>query len=1178
MWAGFLARCQYPLARTIVPNYTGHKTQGKFAWNKARLRDARLRMNAPRDADQGCCKHVEEMSLGRCAMRMVLMRPHSATYRTVLGGRSLLMALLRQSWYALTARVILAFSVMMLLFVGTAPLLASSAEASTTYLYVNAFGVSYGTCPSSNPCNLSYALSQASSGDILVLLQNVNGPIDLGQYPGISSLTLLGASSGIKIKRPSAQSTIVVPAGKTLNIFGLTVEPALASAGGAIYNSGTLNLRYSTIGEAMSSVSLSVSGSAPLGGGIFNAKGGTATIVGSTIANIVATPTITSNFPNGYAAGVGVYNDGTMTIRRSTIADNKMFTGGALDPLVQGVGVYNEASLALVDSTVADNGVYISSGTTANVKGGGVYNAGLTTMISSTVAGNLAQATATGASVSGGGIYSSSVSTGTFPALAAAASIIADNGTTGTNNCAPLSSSPYPVQSLGFNVTNSGATATLPASECGLTSQNDQPNSNPDLGSLANNGGPAWTMMPGSSGSGNYVIPQQQQVTSPFESAPYTLCPGLDERWYVRPAPGETQCSVGAVEPGSVAPSRPVFTSVDSATFTVGTPGSFPVTASGVPAPTFSLTGTLPSGVSFASDGLLSGTPAPDTASGGGSPKAYYVSITASNGDTPDTVQNFKLVVQPAQPTVALTVTPTATALGSPVVYSASVAGNSGPPTGNVQFFVLEFSYSPTGPLPYEAPLCSATLAPSASLPGTSTASCSSSAAPLGSEDSVAALYSGDSSYAGASVSTSLYVTSRLAITPPATLSCTVGKFCSEVLTASGGTAPYSWSISAGALPAGLSLSPGGTVSGTPDVAFSGTVTVTVKDASTKVPQVASATLELVTGRAIASVSVEAKPAAAVYGSAVTYSAAVTGAGTMPSGTVTFSSGSLSLCVATVSAGTASCTATDTPVGTGQTVTATYSGDSNYLSAVATVQVTVASKLSTSLPAALSCRVGVSCQLTLSATGGTAPYSWKLSSGPLPPGLRFEGGPYRIAGTPSAAGSSTLYLDVADSSAAVPQTSTARLVINVLPAVLPLGSASSTQGSPGTSTLSSATSPSPASASASGESSAGQPSSGQPSGTGPSSASPSSQGSSSGLASPSPQSSAASGSSANGSAQGSFQGSPHAADGVGVPPGHHAGKSGVSLFLFAVVLLLLLLLVLLVASYWFIWGKRRNQT
>ena len=52
----------------------------------------------------------------------------------------------------------------------------------------------------------------------------------------------------------------------------------------------------------------------------------------------------------------------------------------------------------------------------------------------------------------------------------------------------------------------------------------------------------------------------------------------------------------------------------------------------------------------------------------------------------------------------------------------------------------------------------------------------------------------------------------------------------SLTLTASGGTSPYSWSVSSGALPVGLTLSSDGIVSGTPSTAGSSTFSVTVVD------------------------------------------------------------------------------------------------------------------------------------------------------------------------------------------------------------------------------------------------------------------------------------------------------------------------------------------------------------
>src|SRR5260370_61986 len=54
----------------------------------------------------------------------------------------------------------------------------------------------------------------------------------------------------------------------------------------------------------------------------------------------------------------------------------------------------------------------------------------------------------------------------------------------------------------------------------------------------------------------------------------------------------------------------------------------------------------------------------------------------------------------------------------------------------------------------------------------------------------------------------------------------------SQTLVASGGTSPYSWSVSSGTLPTGLSLSSSGILSGTPTVAGAFPFTVAVKDSA----------------------------------------------------------------------------------------------------------------------------------------------------------------------------------------------------------------------------------------------------------------------------------------------------------------------------------------------------------
>ena len=70
----------------------------------------------------------------------------------------------------------------------------------------------------------------------------------------------------------------------------------------------------------------------------------------------------------------------------------------------------------------------------------------------------------------------------------------------------------------------------------------------------------------------------------------------------------------------------PHITSANATSFSQGAAGSFTVTATGNPAPTFTETGPLPSGVSLSTAGLLSGTPAFGTAG------SYPITITAANG------------------------------------------------------------------------------------------------------------------------------------------------------------------------------------------------------------------------------------------------------------------------------------------------------------------------------------------------------------------------------------------------------------------------------------------------------------------------------------------------------------------------------------------------------------------
>jgi hypothetical protein len=132
----------------------------------------------------------------------------------------------------------------------------------------------------------------------------------------------------------------------------------------------------------------------------------------------------------------------------------------------------------------------------------------------------------------------------------------------------------------------------------------------------------------------------------------------------------------------------PVFTSNDATSFVVGSAGTFTATTSAVPTANFSETGELPSDVTLSTDGTLSGTPAAGTSG------TYPITITASNGISPDATQNFTLTVL-ATGLTAQTITFSSSAPSDAVVGGPSytVAANGGG-SGNPLAFTIDSSAS----------------------------------------------------------------------------------------------------------------------------------------------------------------------------------------------------------------------------------------------------------------------------------------------------------------------------------------------------------------------------------------------------------------------------------------------------------------------------------------------------
>ena len=116
--------------------------------------------------------------------------------------------------------------------------------------------------------------------------------------------------------------------------------------------------------------------------------------------------------------------------------------------------------------------------------------------------------------------------------------------------------------------------------------------------------------------------------------------------------PDAMQTFTITVQDAPPVPQAPVITSDATASFVVGTAGTFTITATGTPTPSLSLDGSQPSWLSFVdnTDGTatLSGTPDAD------SDLSYSFTITARNGVSPNATQSFTLTVRQTPTNAAL--------------------------------------------------------------------------------------------------------------------------------------------------------------------------------------------------------------------------------------------------------------------------------------------------------------------------------------------------------------------------------------------------------------------------------------------------------------------------------------------------------------------------------------------
>ncbi|WP_287595528.1 putative Ig domain-containing protein [Thermomonas sp.] len=424
------------------------------------------------------------------------------------------------------------------------------------------------------------------------------------------------------------------------------------------------------------------------------------------------------------------------------------------------------------------------------------------------------------------------------------------------------------------------------------------------------------------------------------------------------------------------------------------------ISASGGVAPyVFAVTaGALPGGLSLnTNSGAITGT--------SNTVGTFNFTVTASDANGQTGSQAYTLTI--AAP--VLSMTPTAGTLNAPygAAYSQAFTASGG--SGN-------FSYVLTGSLPAGMSFSGNTISGTPTAPGSypiRVTATDTTLTGVGAPFSIAQNYTID-------------VPAPTIVIDPATLpDTTAGLAYSQSISASGGVAPYAFTVTAGSLPNGLTLAGDGTLAGTTTTSGTFNFSVTASDANGQAGNRAYTVVVAVPTLTVTPATLPAGTAGNAYSQTLSISGGiapytVVASGTLPTG-LTFDPATLTYSGTPTQSGTfnVSVTVTDSTGGTAAIAT------NNYTLVIAAPTLTLTPS---TLPAGTA---GVTYAQTFVASGGIAPYAYAVSAGALPAGISLDAATGALSGTPTVAGSFSFSVTATDSTTGTAGTITQAYTLEV---------------------------------------------------------------------------------------------------------------------------------------------------